>query len=227
MNAPIVQSNEIVTLLGAGQVDDALFTESLRLAPTLVAADGGAKRALASGITPDAVIGDFDSLDPKLRWGLPPERVHHIKEQDSTDFDKALSRIDAPLILAIGFTGRRLDHELAVYNAMVRHADRPVIVLGEVDLCFHISLEITLTLPLGTRVSLFPMAETVCRSTGLRWATDHLTFAPWARVGTSNESAKDQVTLSPQDHGMLGILPLTESAAVIEGLRAAQSARGL
>jgi thiamine pyrophosphokinase len=39
---------------------------------------------------PEAVIGDFDSIRPAARTALPPDRLHPIAEQDTTDFDKAL-----------------------------------------------------------------------------------------------------------------------------------------
>lgn len=214
----IVQSTEIVTLLGAGAVANGALAESLALASTLVAADGGAKTALEAGHIPDAVIGDFDSLDAAVRTALPPDRLHHIAEQDSTDFDKALRNIAAPLVLAVGFTGRRSDHELSVYSAMVRLRGSPVVVLGEEDLCFHLRHDVALDLGAGTRVSLFPMAECRCASTGLRWATDAITFAPWGRVGTSNVSVADRVTLRPMDPGMLVIVPRAHLGAVVSAL---------
>ena len=218
MNSFIVQSSEIVTLLGAGPLKDSDFSESMRVAPTLVAVDGGAKKALSHGIVPFAVIGDFDSLDTSVRTKLPADRLHQIDEQDSTDFDKALRNVRARLVLAIGFAGGRLDHELAVYNVLVRHPDQPVIVIRDHDICFHLNRALTLTLDEGTRVSLFPMAKVKCASTGLRWPTDHLTFSPWGRVGTANEAADRSVTLSPSGPGLLVILPKTALDQAISAL---------
>lgn len=207
MKRAIVQSTETVTLLGAAQVSDAVLHESLGLAPILVAADGAAARALSAGVMPDAVIGDMDSIDATSRGAIPPSRLHKIAEQDSTDFDKALRHIAAPLVLAVGFTGQRLDHELAVYNALVRHADRAVIVIGEHDICCHVHMAIRLMLPTGTRVSLFPMAQLTGRSIGLRWPIDGIEFAPWGRVGTSNQTNEPTIDLHMDGPGMLLILP--------------------
>jgi thiamine pyrophosphokinase len=207
MAGEIVQSGEIVTLLGAGAVTEAALSESLARGPLVVAADGGAETALAHGLNPAAVIGDFDSLSAATRRAIPKDRLHHIAEQDSTDFTKARTRIAAPLVLAVGFTGRRTDHELAVYSALVRIADRPTIVLAEEDICFALTKPLELQMPVGTRVSLFPMAELRCGSAGLRWATEGIVFSPWGRVGTSNESSAPQVRLEPEGPGMLVILP--------------------
>lgn len=167
---------------------------------------------------PDAVIGDFDSLPDDIRAKIPAERLHRVAEQDSTDFDKALRHIAAPLVLAVGFTGQRLDHELAVYNALVRNANRRAIVVGAYDICFHLGTELRLELPVGSRLSLFPMAELRCASTGLRWATDDIAFSPSGRVGTSNMVAHSPVTLRPGGPGMLVILPRAQIRPVIQAL---------
>lgn len=218
MTAAIVQSQEIITLLGASKVSKAVLDESITLAPRLVAADGAAVQALAHGLMPDAVIGDFDSLPDDVRANIPAERLHRVAEQDSTDFDKALRHIVAPLVLAVGFTGQRLDHELAVYNALVRNAGRRAIVVGEYDICFHLGADLHLELPVGSRVSLFPMADVRCVSTGLRWATDGIAFSPSGRVGTSNTVVDSPVMLRPGGPGMLVILPRAQLRPAIRAL---------
>jgi len=218
MNHWIVQSEGTITLLGAAAVSDAVIHESFRIAPLLVAADGAARRALEAGLMPAAVIGDMDSIDAKTRAAIPPDRMHLIKEQDCTDFDKALRHIAAPLILAIGFTGQRLDHELAVYNALVRQHDRPVIVVGDHDICCHVPPQLDLRLDPGTRVSLFPMAPVQGSSTGLRWPIDGIAFAPNGRVGTSNAAISDAVCLRMDAPGMLLILPRAALRPLMQAL---------
>ncbi len=215
----IIRSTAPVTLLGASIPPGAELDEALAIGSRLVAADGGAATALSRGLMPDAVIGDFDSLANHVRDRIPRERLHHVPEQDSTDFDKALRHIKAPLVLALGFTGRRIDHELATYNSLVRNADRRVIVIGEHDICFHLPGELELELPIGTRVSLFPMARMRCFSSGLSWSTSGLVFDPAGRVGTSNRASSSVVVLRPETAGMLVILPRSELAAVIRSLQ--------
>ncbi len=220
MNRAIVQSQEIVLLLGAAPVSEAVFTESRAFCGPVVAADGAAKRALEFGVMPMAVMGDLDSLDAETLARLPEGCVHKIAEQNSTDFDKALRSIAAPLVLALGFTGQRLDHELAVYNALVRHAGRPAIVVGSDDICFHTPSELVLDLEAGTRVSLFPMAAVTGRSEGLRWPIEGLRFAPDGRVGTSNQSLVGMVRLEFDAPGMLVILPRAQLRPAIAALLA-------
>lgn len=204
-NSVIVQAPGPVTLLGGAALSGDDLTIALTLAPHLVAADGGADLALAQGITPLAVIGDMDSLSPEAARAFA-DRLHRVEEQESTDFDKALTRIDAPVVLALGFAGGRLDHELAALHSLVLRADRPCILLGPSTLAFHAPPRLAMPLAPGTLVSLFPFAPVRVRSTGLRWPTDHLLFAPDRRIGTSNEAAGD-VTLTPSAPGLLVILP--------------------
>jgi len=218
VNPPIVDTNQPITLLGGGLVNPDMVNLALRFAPNLVAADGGARVALGLGHIPKAVIGDFDSIDADTIAQIPAERLHRVDEQDSTDFDKCLRSIKAPLILGVGFAGGRLDHELAAYNALVRHADKRCVLLGEVDLCFVVPDQVRLELPVGTRVSLFPLARCQVTTTGLRWSFQALEMAPDGKIGTSNEARAEVVDVQVSKPKLLMILPRDHLAAVIKAL---------
>lgn len=217
MSAIIVQSHRPVTLLGGGEVRPDELEAALSLAPVLVAADGGANVAAEFGLVPEAVIGDLDSIRPEVRAALPADRVHEIAEQDSTDFEKCLTRIAAPFLLGVGFTGARVDHLLAVWNALVRHTARRCLILGPEDVIFASPRHLRLDLAAGTRLSLFPMARVGGESDGLRWPIAGLEFAPHGRVGTSNE-ATGPVELRLDGEGMLVILPRGALEAAIDAL---------
>lgn len=214
----IVQTEEFVTLLGGGALLEPDLAEALAIAPILVAADGGADAALENGYKPDAVIGDFDSLSDATRSRLPAERLHLIAEQETTDFEKALQRIVAPLVVAIGFTGARLDHELAAMNTIVRHSHRPVLLVGSHDVAFAAPPKTALSLPNGTRLSLFPLAQTTGQSEGLLWPIEGLKFAPDGPIGTSNQ-VTGPVRLAFEAPGMLVLVPRSRLTAVIKALQ--------
>jgi len=217
MSRIIVQSHRPVTLLGGGEVRPGELEAALSIAPVLVAADGGANVAAGFGLLPEAVIGDLDSILPEVRAALPPERVHRIAEQESTDFEKCLTRIAAPFMLGVGFTGARVDHLLAVWNALVRHTARRCLILGPEDVIFASPPRLRLDLAAGTRLSLFPMTRVAGESEGLRWPISGLDFAPHGRVGTSNE-ATGPVDLRLDGEGMLVILPRSALDAAIAAL---------
>src|SRR6056297_3601859 len=116
--------------------------------------------------------------------------------------------VAAPLIVGVGFSGARLDHQLAAYNTLVRFAHRRCLLLGTEELVFLAPPELRLDLPEGCAVSLFPMGAVEGISDGLKYAINGLNFAPDGRVGTSN-TALGPVTLSLTAPKMLVILPQT------------------
>lgn len=206
MKAPIVHSNAPITLLGGGEVRREDLQQALALAPYLVAADGGADTSLAMGHVPDAVFGDFDSLSDDARAAIPDDRLHQISEQDSTDFDKALRSVAAPVVLGVGFLGGRLDHQLAGLHTLVQSGRSPCILIGATELLFHVPSHLCLPTRAGDVVSLFSLRRMTARATGLEWAIDDLIFDPMAQIGTSN-CATGEITLGVDGPGMLGIVP--------------------
>ena len=215
MNGEIVHCEAGVTLLGGGIATAADLAMSLALAPVLVAADGGADRALAFGLTPAAVIGDMDSLSAAGRAALAG-RLHPVDEQDSTDFGKCLRLVAARFYLCLGFTGLRLDHTLAALTDLAARPDQAVILISEDEVIFRAPPQLCLDLPPGTRVSLHPMGAVTGRSTGLRWPIDGLAFAPESRTGTSNE-ALGPVALQI-DGPMLVLVPKDQLSPVLAAL---------
>ena len=202
----IVSENEPITIVGGAHFSQRLLLESLARTRVVYAADGGANLCMQYGCQPKQVIGDLDSLSPSLRSELDPSRVIHVAEQDTTDFEKLLIRVDAPFMLAIGFMGGRIDHQMAVQTVLTAYAHRKITCVGEEDVMFVSPPEIDLPLDAGTRVSLYPLAPVQVRSTGLYWPTDGLIFAPDGQIGTSNQ-ATGHVTLLPSAPCMLVVLP--------------------
>lgn len=217
METAIVESQGGVTLIGGGPVSRPTLDLALRYAPQLVAADGGADRALRLGQMPIAVYGDLDSLSLPARQALG-NRVHAVSEQEHTDFDKALRHVKAPFVLGVGFTGGRLDHGLAVLNALGRHADRRCILVASREVIFLAPPQMTLRLAVGSRLSLFPLGKVEGESEGLHWPINGPSFAPDGRIGTSNSVSAREVTLRFSQPKMLVILPRRALPAVLDAL---------
>ena len=194
---------------------------ALNLAPVSVAADGGADSLLAHGSDPVAVIGDMDSISKNLIGRISKDRFHAVEEQDSTDFEKCLQRISAPMVVGVGFLGARLDHQMATQTNLVRYAHIKCLLLGELDAVFVVPPDFSIDLPKNTRISLFPMGEVMIQSRGLQWSTNGLEFAPDAQIGTSNVSA-GPVCLKPSGPKMLAILPVSHANLIFASLRHAK-----
>jgi thiamine pyrophosphokinase len=208
-----------VTLVGGGPVAPADLAAALALAPEAVAADGGGDHALPPGHAFRAVIGDMDSL--RGREGLAGVPVHAIPEQETTDLEKCLYSVEAPLFIGLGFLGGRIDHHLAAMNALAKHPGRAVVLVGGGELCFLCPPALALELAPGTPVSLFPMgAVTGVLSEGLRWPVEGLAFRPDGRIGTSNAALGGRLRIGFDAPRMLVVLPsdlLGPVAAAVRG----------
>ncbi|GIT90893.1 thiamine pyrophosphokinase [Jannaschia pagri] len=184
-----------------------------------MAVDGGANDLLAQDIVPDRLVGDLDSASAEARTAFA-EVTHHIAEQDSTDFAKALRTSEAPWVIGVGFLGRRVDHFLACLSEMARRPACPqVILLGEVDCLCLLPRRVTLDIPIGSRVSLWPLGQARGRSLGLRWPVDGLVFEPAGQVGTSNRSVAPEVTIDMEGGPVALILASDNLEAMLHGLK--------
>lgn len=215
-----VRSKQGITLVGGGAPSAQNVNEALSLAPTLVAADGGADYCAQMGQVPAAIIGDLDSLSENSRARFSGARlieVAGLAEQDNTDFPKCLVRLDAPFVLAVGFSDARLDHTLANLGVLAQRDGPPTILIGTDDVVFAAPKEVSLDLPVGTRVSLFPMEPLSGASQGLEWPIEGLTLSPLGRIGTSNRSV-GPVHLVFERPGCLVLTPRSTLRAVLAAL---------
>ena len=214
MSNTILHSSVPVTLVGGGHASLQDISEVLTIAPKLVAVDGGLRHALLAGATPDAVIGDMDSVLPEALADIPEARRHRVSEQQTTDFDKALRHVSAPVVLGVGFCGGRIDHQLAAFHTLLVHADRPCVLLTETQIIVIAPPQLALEMAAGDIVSLFPLVPVRGTSRGLEWPIEGLSFDPGVFVGTSNR-ALGSVEIAMDAPGMLLILPRGQLTQVV------------
>lgn len=186
----ILTFDDGVTLVGGGPASAAMISEAMSLAPNLVAADGGAGHLAETGLIPLAIIGDLDSLTNVEAWRERlGDRLVHVTEQDSTDFEKCLARINAPFFVCVGFLGGRQDHGLAALHALINDP-RPVVLLGADDVAFAPQADVRLDLPVGERISIFPLRRVQASGgAGLAYPVEGLAMEAGAQIGTSNQAA--------------------------------------
>lgn len=198
-----------VTLVGAGVLTRAMLDEALAVAPELVAADSGADRLAGWGLAPTAVMGDMDSIAAPELERERAARLVPIAEQETTDFEKCLYATEAPFYVGVGFTGGRVDHQLAVLHGMLRCPEKTVLLLGEADATTLLppGRVVGVDVEPGSRVSLFPLrVATGVWSRGLRWPVDGLRMAPGERIGTSNVAVAARVEVGFDAPGVLLIV---------------------
>lgn len=186
--------------LGGEQPSHALSRDAARRAGFIIAADSGYIPALQSGIEPDVVTGDFDSI------GTPPisdtVAVIPAPEQDATDFQKALRHIPAGsrTVEILGGTGLRSDHFLT--NLLIAAGlpqEQSVVFQDDTQSIHRVTPQCPLETVLATDtvVSLIPFSSCSGVTTkGLHWNLSNAAMGPQGQLGQSNRADQPQVHIA-------------------------------
>ena len=216
--------------------DPAWYRTVAARADILLAADGGAAFLAREGLVPQAVVGDFDSLDESLAAALAGqgvELIRHPVRKDVTDgelaVEEALRRGAGELVLA-GATGA-LDHTLGHLAILRRLASRGVAArLVAPDLAAAVLIapaEVALAAPAGVRVSLAPVgADATGDARGVRLPA--LTAACLARATpVSGSATTSRPRARPASSSTTARWSLSWSGARRRSLRAAGRGDGV
>ncbi|KQI71280.1 thiamine pyrophosphokinase [Loktanella sp. 5RATIMAR09] len=214
-NKPIVSSDTAICLVGGAPIAEDTIAAVFTFVNSYVGVDGGADHLLAADVTPAAVIGDLDSLSDKARATFA-RQLNHIAEQSTTDFEKALSRVSAPVVLGVGFTGGRLDHALSVLNVLARYVEQAVLLVDAHEVSFVAPVgRVAFTLTRGTRISLMPLGHATVTFSGVRWPFSQTRMTPDGFTSPSNEALGGAVTVET-DGPVLVTLPRAHLALAMK-----------
>ncbi|EBA12729.1 thiamine pyrophosphokinase [Roseobacter sp. CCS2] len=181
--------------MGGAPIEEGAISAVLSHVSAFIGVDGGADHLLAGHVTPAAVIGDLDSLSDQARATFGA-CLHKVAEQSTTDFEKALIRVQAPCMLGLGFTGGRLDHTLSVLNVMARHVQKAVILLDAEDVSFIAPLgRTTFQADKDTRISIMPVGTATVTVAGVQWPFDAQRMTPDSFTSPSNAASGGPVTM--------------------------------
>lgn len=168
--------------------------------PFVVAADSGAATALAFGVLPDVLVGDFDSLAPETiselqARGVLVERFPRAK--DATDGELALLRAlhESPSeVLLVGFLGgTRFDQTVA--NLLLAGQHQAILLDEHNDgVVLHGPARRTWHSEHDEVTSLVPLTHVHGVSTiNMRYPLDKEDLPLGTTRGVSNEPAADEV----------------------------------
>ena len=182
----------------------------------ILCADGGARHALALGLTPNVIVGDMDSLPGNFRVpDFSGEFVLFPKDKNETDLELAINHaltLNPDQILILAALGGRMDQTLANIallnnSSLVTHNLR---ITDGVEELFFCRDQVKVEGRSGDIISLIPWQGEVTGvfTENLRWHLHHETLYPDKTRGISNEMTADVATIQIKS----GLLLITHRA---------------
>lgn len=174
---------------------------------TIICADSGARHAKAIDITPDLVIGDFDSIAPELLefYKGQCDTIHDI-DQNKTDLMKAIAKTTPHSLIEIyGAIGERADHDFSNY-LILKEMDYPdnIFFKSKNETRRVIKFSCTLDGHIGDKIGIFPLSKiSNLNFTGLKYPADGLPHPhEFGWNGACNEMIHNSATIS-FDNGII------------------------
>jgi len=201
-------AEKICVIIGSAPVAAGELREMDRKNRFVVCADGGYDAAMQSGVIPDLLIGDFDSIRSEL-----PKDVETIRlkvEKDDTDTFAAVKegmrrgyrRFELYGVLG----GERMDHSFAslcVLQYLASQGCKAVILDGSRRVFLMDGGRLTLSGMKGRTVSVFPFGCSTCEVTysGLKYPLEEAVLESSIPLGASNRILEEtaQITVSSGD----------------------------
>jgi len=170
----------------------------LKNAKRIICCDGSAQNLLLTGMQPDAIVGDMDSLNDELANRFA-DRIYLDENQDTNDLTKAVSWcIDMGYkdIVIVGATGKREDHTLGNISLLAEYVRSVnVIMVTETGILRPLLKSSAISCFAGQQVSIFSIdPETEVTSFGLRYPLNKTKILNWW-YATLNESLGDSFSL--------------------------------
>jgi thiamine pyrophosphokinase len=213
-------ANDVVILAGGpGRVEQVVLPADA----FVIVADGGARRAVDSGLHVGLLVGDLDSIsDRELaaleRAGALVER--HAAEKDATDLELALAaalRFEPERILVVGSAGGRLDHLLGSLLTLAAETYAGVRVDAQFGAAAVHVVRDERTLPgeRGELISLFAVHEPAggVVTEGLVYPLHGETLEPGSSRGLSNVFAAPQARIVLERGVLLAVRPTGNATA--------------
>ncbi len=197
-----------IILFANGELPDPDHARALiRPDDFILCADGGARHAMDLGLTPDYVVGDFDSLDSADLVRLRRDGAEldaYPRDKDYTDLELALrvaQRLQPEEVILLGALGGRLDQTLANIFLLAHpdYADLRVTLVSGPERAWVMRDEIVVRGRPGDLLSVIPLTPDVTGLTyhhGLRWRLTDAVMPFGSSRGVSNELVAEEARLS-------------------------------
>ncbi len=181
----------------------------------IICIDGGYDIALSHGITPDFLMGDFDSITSELPEKIPTERF--LPEKDYTDLELALKKameLKAKNVTVVGGIGGRLDHTIANIQLLSSYAGKfnNLTMMDGRNKCFIMGKKGPETMTVkpeeDSYISLFSLSDECLGITfdGVKYPLRDHTLTRDFPLGVSNEFAEKDAVLTIENGTLLVVI---------------------
>jgi thiamine pyrophosphokinase len=163
----------------------------LKNADRIICCDGSTEKLVLAGYTPDAIVGDMDSLSEELANTFA-DRIFRDENQDTNDLTKAVEwchEMNYNDIVIIGATGKREDHTIGNISLLAEYAKTiNVKMVTDTGIFMPFLKSCTVESFPGQQISLFSIdPETEITSTGIKFPLKGIKISNWW-VATLNEA---------------------------------------
>ncbi len=175
-------------------------------ADIVIAADSGYNTAVALGITPDIVMGDFDSYKGKL-----PEELEILRvacEKDVTDTMLACEYAKdsgCRYITIVGGTGGRIDHSISnIFYLEDLRSQGIRVKLTDGENTVQVIMDETVSVPNdGGYFSVFALDKCVITESDCKYPLNRASLERRRPYGVSNEAISDQAKVTVEGVALL------------------------
>lgn len=187
---------EAVLLAGGDYPTGNLALKLLESTEYVICCDGAANGYIERGNTPNAIIGDGDSLT-EINREKYSDILHIIEEQESNDQTKAIYFLIAKgfkRIAILGATGKREDHTIGNISLLLEYMKLGVEVRSITNYGVFIPVRDTqeFETTVGAQISIFNFNATSFNSIGLKYPI--YDFTTWWQ-GTLNEAISNKIII--------------------------------
>lgn len=210
--------SQIINIISGGHLgDQSFFQKKIDQMENclIICCDGGVRHLQQTGIKPDVIIGDMDSIDPEKLASYSEQGIKIIKypaNKDFTDTKLALDyaiNLNPAAIYIWAALGGRLDHTLSNVFLLIKGKDASIktYLIDEYCQAFLINGNVTFNKSAGQTVSLIALSPQVEGITlrGFQYPLDGAALSMGESRTVSNIINEDDAKISVRSGNLLVI----------------------